>query len=76
VGWDLKRLGLSGLRVFNFTYFEVLSILLLVVILSELVYSIYSKYSSECINSASWLNFITGQIVISNKVLPWLIQSI
>lgn len=71
---DLDGLGLSRLRELNLSKFKMLAVLRLVEILSELVHSVDSEYSTKCIDDTSWLNFITSQVIISDKVLSWLVD--
>ena len=72
---DLNWLGLSWLGILNASKIEEFVVLLLEELLSELIDSSDSELSSECFNHTLWLNFITSEVVVSNKVLAWLFHS-
>jgi hypothetical protein len=74
VGRNLDGLWLSGLGEFNISNLEVLAVLGLIEIMSELIYTVNSELSAECIDNATSFDFITCQVVIANEVLTWLIH--
>lgn len=75
VGWNLKGLRISGFRILNISNFEMLSVLGLIEVLCELVNALDSELSPESINNTTSFYFIASHVVVSNKVLSWLINS-
>jgi hypothetical protein len=71
---NLERLRVSWLRVLDLPDLEMFLELCLEVTLSEFIDSIDSEYSSEGIDNSAWLDFIASQVIVANKVLPWLIH--
>ena len=51
-----------------------LAILGLVEVLSELIHTLDSEDSAKRVDDTSWLDFITCEVVVSNKVLAWLLH--
>jgi hypothetical protein len=74
VGWDLDGLRLSWLRILYLTEVEELVVFCLVEVLCELVYSCDSELPSECLDHTAWFDFITGKIIVSDKVLTGLVH--
>lgn len=72
--WHLNNHSWSGLWLFNAANWEVLTVFLLVVVLSELVNASDLKHSSVCDQWFSKFNFVAGEVPISNKLLTWLIH--
>lgn len=72
---DDKGLGLSGLGVFNLAKLKESLELFSVVLLSEIINSLNSKDSAKSRNSSARSDFVTGQVIVSDEVLTWLINS-
>ncbi len=71
---NLQRLWLTRFGVLNSTYIEELVVLLNIEIMGELVYSSYSENTTESINGSFRFDLVASEIVISNKVLTWLVN--
>jgi len=70
---DLKRLGFTRLRVFNASNIKELVVLGFIELMSEFIYSCDSKNSAKSINGSLGFDFITSQVIVSNKVLTRLV---
>ncbi len=72
---NLPLLGLPRLRQLDLAELEVLAVGLLVELLRELVHSVNPKDPSEDIELLAGLDLIARNIVVTDKVLTWLIYS-
>lgn len=74
VWWDLSGNGLRRSWELNLSEREVISIFLFVESFSCLIDTLNHKDAAKSVDVAGWSDLITGQVVVTNEGLTWLVD--